>query len=252
MGVIDRTTVTPEPRPDEDIRRNILMALLQDPATDSYQVAISVKDAVATLTGSVGSRAEKQLAARVAEGVNGIKDIRNDITINYSTKRTDKKIAADVNARLQWDVWLNSYTVSATVADEKVTLTGTVGSAISKSRAFNDAWLNGVMDVNDSGVQIQAWGLNNARPKFKSAKVSAGEIKGAVRAALRLDPRVSAFAPDPTVKDGVVILGGVVGNLKAKTAAEQDAKNISGVWETDNLLKVRPNARRSDADMGGN
>jgi len=39
-----------------------------------------------------------------------------------------------------------------------------------------------------------------------------------------------------------------VGNLKAKTSAEQDAKNILGVWRVDNLLKVRPKGRRTDAE----
>ena len=70
-GVIDRTTVTPVSRSDEDIRKDILLSLLQDPATESYQVAVSVKDAVATLTGSVGSYAEKRLATRSSQGYQG-------------------------------------------------------------------------------------------------------------------------------------------------------------------------------------
>ena len=78
---------------------------------------------------------------------------------------------------------------------------------------------------------------------------SDSEIKQAVQAAFRLDPRVSAFSPDVTVEDGVVILGGTVGNLKAKTSAEQDAKNIVGVWRVDNFLKVRPKRRPTDAEM---
>jgi len=79
--VIDQTTVTPVSRPDEDIRKDILTALLQDPATESYQVAVSVQDAVATLTGTVGSYAEKQLAAMIAKGVKGIKAVNIDVTI---------------------------------------------------------------------------------------------------------------------------------------------------------------------------
>ena len=66
---------------------------------------------------------------------------------------------------------------------------------------------------------------------------------------MHVDPRVKAFSPDVTVEDGVVILGGSVGNLKAKTAAAQDAKDIVGVWRVDNLLKVRPKERPTDAEM---
>jgi osmotically-inducible protein OsmY len=141
-GVIDRITVTPVSRPDADIRKDILTALTQDPATESYQVAVSVQDAVATLTGSVGSYAEKQLAARIAKGVKGIKEVRNDVTINYLAKRTDPEIAADVKSRLQWDIWINGGLINPVVKDGKVTLTGTIGSVISKSRAFDDAWVN--------------------------------------------------------------------------------------------------------------
>ena len=240
-GVIDRITVTPVSRPDEDIRKDILTALKQDPATESYQVAVSVQDAVATLSGSVGSYAEKQLAARIAKGVKGVKEVRNDVTINYLAKRTDPEIAADVKSRLQWDIWINGGLVNPVVKDGKVTLTGTIGSVISKWRAFDDAWVNGVTSVDDSGLKIEPTAGNGAQRKFEDAISSDSEIKQAVQAALRLDPRVSAFSPDVTVEDGGVILGGNVGNLKAKTSAAQDAKNIMGVWRVDNLLKVRLN-----------
>ena len=176
-------------------------------------------------------------------GVKGVKEVRNDVTINYLAKRTDAEIAADVKARLQWDIWINGGLINPVVKDGKVTLTGTIGSAISKSRAFDDAWVNGVTSVDDSGLKIEPQARNGAHRKFKDAIRSDSEIKQAVQAALRLDPRVSAFSPDVTVEDGVVILGGNVGNLKAKTSAEQDAKNIVGVWRVDNFLKVRPKGR---------
>jgi osmotically-inducible protein OsmY len=247
-GVVDRIAVTPVSRPDADIRKDILAVLLEDPATESYQVAVSVQDAVATLTGSVGSYAEKQLAARIAKGIKGVKEVRNDVTINYLSKRTDPEIASDIKARLQWDIWINGGLVNPVVKDGNVTLTGTIGSAISKWRAFEDAWVNGVTSVDDNGLKIEPLARKGAQREFKDVISSDSEIKQAVQAALRLDPRVSAFSPDVTVEGGVVILGGNVGNLKAKTSAEQDAKNILGVWRVDNLLKVRPKGRRTDAE----
>ncbi len=247
--VIDQITVTSVSRPDDDIRKDILAALQQDPATESYQTTVSVQGAVATLTGSVGSYAEKQLAARIAKGVKGVKEVRNDVTINYQAKRTDPEIVADVKARLQWDVWINGDLINPVVKDGKVTLTGTIASAISKSRAFDDAWVSGVTSVDDSGLKIEPQARNDARRKLKYASTSDSEIKKAVQAALHLDPRVSAFSPDVTVDGGVVRLGGTVGNLKAKTSAEQDAKNIVSVCRVDNFLKVRPKEQPTDAEM---
>ena len=245
--VIDQITVTPVSRSDEDIRKDIQTALQQDPATESYQTTVSVQGAVATLTGSVGTYAEKQLATRIANGVKGVKEVRNDVTINYMAKRTDSEIAADVKARLQWDIWINGGLISPVVKGGKVTLTGTIGSVISKSRAFDDAWVNGVTSVDDSGLKIESLAHNDAQQKSKTAISSDSEIKQAVQAALRFDARVSAFSPDVTVEDGVVILGGSVGNLKAKTAAAQDAKNVVGVSLVENHLKVRPTGGSADA-----
>jgi osmotically-inducible protein OsmY len=248
-GVIDRITVTPLSRPDADIRKDIQNALRQDPATESYKVAVSVQGGVATLTGSIGSYEEEQLTARMAEGVKGVKEVRNDVTISYLAKRTDSEIAADVKARLQWDIWMNGGMINPAVADGKVTLTGTIGSAISKSRAFDDAWVNGVTSVDDSGLKIEPQAHNVAHQDFTDAAKSDGEIKLAIQAALHLDPRVSAFSPDVTVEGGMVILGGNVGNLKAKTSAAQDAINIVGVEGVDNYLKVRSDGRATDAQM---
>jgi osmotically-inducible protein OsmY len=247
-GVIDQLTVYALARPDDEIRADIQAALHQDPATEAFQTTAAVHDAVATLTGSVGSYAEQQLATQIASGVKGVKAVHNQISIDYLGQRTDEVIAADVKARLQWDVWVNGGLIKPVVKDGKVTLTGTIGSAISKSRVFDDAWVNGVTSVDDSGLKIEPWTHNGANQKFKNTSNSDGEIQKAVQSALRADPRVSAFSPDVTVADGVVTLRGTVGNLKAETSAQQDAKNIVGVQQVENHLKVRNKAAIVAAD----
>jgi len=172
-GVIDRTSVTPVSRPDADIRQDILTALRQDPATESNQVTVVVQDSVATLSGSVGSRAEQQLAVRIAKGVKGIKEVRDEFTIDYLAKRTDTEIDGDVKARLQWDIWLNGDRLQTRVKDGRVTLSGTVGSAISKSRAFEDAWVNGVSSVDDSGLQVDP---NSVKTPIGSSITRSGQM----------------------------------------------------------------------------
>jgi len=69
---------------------------------------------------------------------------------------------------------------------------------------------------------------NDARRRLKYATRSDSDIKQAVQAAFRLDPRVAAFSLDVNVGGGVVVLSGNVGNLKAKTSAEQDVEKYSG------------------------
>lgn len=248
-GVLDEITVAPDPRPDEDIRKDVLAALLQDPATDSYQVAVSVKGAVATLTGSVGSWAEQQLAGRIARGVKGLKGVVNGLKINDAAKRTDAEILGDVTRRLQWDLWLNGDVVHPAVTQGNVVLTGSVGSAVAKSRAFDDAWVNGVGSVDASKLAVDPGRNDEARQQFRFVIKPDHDIKQAVELAFRLDPRVVATPPDVTVEGGVAILSGVVGNVKAKTAAQRDAANIAGVWRVDNLVRVRPSRPGSDPNM---
>jgi len=134
-----------------------------------------------------------------------------------------------VKARLQWEFWINGGQINPAVADGKVTLTGTIGSAISKSRAFDDAWVNGVTSVDDSSLKIDPQAHGVAHQEVTDATRSDSEIKLAVQASLHLDPRVSAFSPDVTVEGGEVILGGDVGKLKGENFREQDAITSSAL-----------------------
>jgi len=242
LGVIDRIIVKPESRPDEDIRKDILTALLNDPATESYKVSVSVNDAVVTLAGTVGSMAENQLAQRVVEGVKGVKDVHNVLVVNYAGKRTDGEIAADIQAVLHWDIWVTGYPIQVGVKDGHVTLTGTVGSVVEASRVTSDAWVNGVLTVDDSGLKVEPTARERMRRKNENAVQPDDEIKTALQMSLRADPRVSHFADmiNVTVEDGVAILEGAVGDAKAKSAAGGDARDIVGVSWVDNELSVRP------------
>jgi len=248
LGVIDRIAVKPESRPDEDIRKDILMALLNDPATESYKVSVSVNDAVVTLTGKVGSMAERQLAQQVAEGVRGVKDIHNQLVINYAGTRTDQEITADIHAVLRWDIWVTGYPIQVGVKHGHVTLTGTVGSVVEKSRVSTDAWVNGVRTVDDSGLKVEATARARMRRRNENAGQTDTEIKKALQASLRTDPRVSHYTDmiDLTVEDGVAVLEGAVGDSKSKSAAGEDARDIVGVSWVDNELSVRPTANLPD------
>ena len=200
------------------------------------------------MTGHVASNEGKTLAGRIAEGVKGLKDLHNNIVVQYFTPRTDEQIDAGIKARLAWDIWLNGDELTSAVKDGHVTLRGRVGSAIGRSRAFDDAWVSGVATVDDTGVKVEPRRGNDVRHQLKEVVRSDADITRALQAAFRLDPRVAAFAPDVTVEGGGVILGGSVDNLKAKAAAEQDAHDTMGVWRVDNFLKVRPKGSFVDAD----
>ena len=252
QAVIDRLRVTPLSRPDADIRKDVLMALLQDAATEPDSIQVSVTNAVVTLSGSVGSWAESHIAERLAKRVKGSKLVLNDLAMNYQTERADEEITADIRSILPWDIWLNGELINVSVNHGHVALSGAVGSLFAKRRAVEDAWVDGVKSVSDSEVRVDPSLRDKARRKFRFVTKTDSEIQKAVQAALRHDPRVAPFAFNVRVEDNAVVLSGSVSNLKAKLAAERDARNTIGVWWVTNLLKVRPVKPPSDADIEKN
>jgi len=238
VGVIDAVVVTPVVRTDEAIRHDVLTALQQDPASDTFQVAAAVQGATVTLSGQVGSSGEQRLCGRIAKEIKGVKAVVNQIAIKYDATRSDTEIASDINARLQWDVWIDGARITATVKQGAVTLSGTVGSLISKLRASDDAWTSGVAAVDTAKLTVDPRSERPDHAAIDEEVPPDTEIKQAIVASLHQDPRVAAFALEINVESGVVVLGGNVGSLKAKSSAEQDARDIVGVWEVDNLLKV--------------
>ena len=99
------------------------------------------------------------------------------------------QIAADVKSRLQWDIWVNGDMTNVEVSGGRVTLTGVVGSAIAKSRASDDSWVNGVAFGRRQRAESRATGRTMTRAaRLKYATRSDSDIKQAVQAALRTRP----------------------------------------------------------------
>ncbi len=241
-AVIDRIDVTP---PDDlsaaEIERSVERALLTDPATDSYEVDVSVATGgVVTLSGTVQSWAERSLAEHVAAGVTGVTKVVNTITVDYRTNRTDAEIVNDVQQRLRWHVLIDDGLIDVTCKDGKLELSGTVGSAAERSRARTCSWVAGVRDVDAEGLEVARWARDEMLRGSKYAVRSDEQIREAVQAALRHDPRVSRFDVIVAVDRGEVTLRGEVDNLKARRAAAQDARNTVGVTMVQNRLKVEP------------
>jgi osmotically-inducible protein OsmY len=246
-AIINRIDVKPVERTDSKLEKAVENALLRDPATDSYEVNPVVDNGVVTLTGNVDSWQEKQLCESVVKGVKGVRDVRDNLNVRYVAHRPDSEIKSEIEARLANDVMVDDYLIRVDVKNERVTLTGAAGSLFEKNRAFSDAWVADVKGVDDSGLTVRWWARDEMRRKSNYVARSDDEIKQAVIDALQYDPRIFSFNPDVNVDHGTVTLRGVVGNLKAKNAAGQDARDVIGVWRVKDYLKVRPDVVPADS-----
>ncbi len=239
-GVINQIKVADTGRSDGQIREDVAAALLMDPATESWEIKTQVKDGVVKLTGQVESWQEKELAAKVAKSVRGVRDLNNRIDIRYRADRSDTEIRTEIAESLRWNALIDDNLVNVQVNNGKVHLTGTVGSVAEKRQARLDAWVTGVQSVDASELDVESWARDERFRKDKYVVKTDEEIRDAVKDALLYDPRVVSFNVNVSVDNAVVRLSGDVDNLKAKQSAARTARNVVGVWRVKNRIDVRP------------
>ncbi len=250
-SVINGIEVKTGQRRDEYIGRDVKNALIYDPATDSYEVSLTVDDGVVNLVGWVESWHEKYLCEQVAKSVKGVTDVRNQIRVRPESDRPDIEIEKEIERYLALDMWVDEQFIDVSVSDGKVTLKGTAGSVAEKARAHTGARVAGVKSVDISALKVDWTAYNQMDRGSKYVPTSDEEIEQAVEDAFVYDPRVAIFDVEVAVEDGVVTLTGVVDNLRAKKAAAKDAWNTAGVLRVKNYINVRPEEMLEDVKILG-
>jgi osmotically-inducible protein OsmY len=249
LAVINNIDVEPIVRLDSQIRGNIVSALAVDPVTEAFEIDVSVDDGVVTLTGEVDSYTEKTVAEEVAESVKGVVDVKNLLTYDLVPNRSDADIKADIEYRLKTDASVDAGLITVDVDDGKVTLDGSVGSALEKSEAETEAWVVDGVKTVDNEIAVKWW-LDGGTADWDGGWTDE-DMELAVDSGLLTNPRVKSFNVDVSVDDGVATLTGTVDNLLAKRAAEEEAQDTLGVWRVKNYLRVRPALTRTDAEIAG-
>jgi len=241
LGVIDQLTVTPSIRWDTDISNVVRRRILNSAVIKSQGLIVTCKDGVVTLSGTVGSYSEEQQAGLLASEVGGVKEVKNNIFTKWSSTRSDLEIKNDAVAAIGRDAYLTGLPITVTVQDGIISLSGSVGNASERDRAYDDVrWILNVMDVKN-GVTVQ-W-YDNHGVKSANTTPSDDALQQAVRKSLDQDSRIVANEITIRAFLGEVTLDGSVYAHYEKRIAEQDAKNVVGVaWVTDNL-SVRADQR---------
>lgn len=251
-GVVNQIDVTAPAMQDHEIETLVKEALVEDPATEAYEIEANVINGRVNLTGKVNSYQEKQLAAHVAKGVIGVKAINNHIKVDYTIERPDNEIEKEIQMALHNDIRVDDAMINVNVTDGKVNLSGIVGSLAEKYQAETNAWVAGVEDVNSAQLEPKQWARDESLRKDKYIERSDAEIKDAVKHVFLYDPRLTGFDFEVNVDNGEVTLIGTVDNLKAKKTATSDAKNVIGVFAVKNYLKVRPETIPENPDLEEN
>lgn len=234
---------------DSSIADDIIWKLVNNPATDSYEVEVKVIDGVAVLNGRVDSLAELRLAEKLAKQVSGVKRVDNLILAAIPSTRNDVEIAADIKETLYWDRKVDSHLIEVVVKDGEVMLLGTVGSGIEKQQAIQDSWVGGVRHVDGSALKVNPYLSRDELRNDKYASKSDEAIKKAVSQALQQDARINANNINVEVESGVVTLRGSADSLQEQQVAVQDSQNTVGVLQVKNFLTLSETAKVSDKTL---
>ena len=226
-------TLTPG---DVRLRRDVERALEREPAVDASAVGIAAYGGAITLTGFVGTCAEKLAAERAATHVRGVRAVANDITVRLLVARTDADIAADAVAALTTRS-LFAAGIQAAVHHGHVTLTGAV------------KWLYQLRRVENAIRHVAG-----ARGVFNHVVVipesGAHDVRRRIARALPRNADIDAQHIVVPVDGETVTLKDTVGSWSLRDTMERTAGSAPGIARIDNQIGVVPAEPHAAHDGG--
>jgi len=224
-------------RSDSEIRAEIEGALRWNALVDDAMIDVAVNNGEATLSGTVGSAAEKRLARDDAFVV-GVRTVNaEDLTVARWARdedlrkakyidRSDDEIANAVNDALLYDPRVSSFKIDVSADNGVVALSGAVDNLAAKRAAAQDA-------RNTVGV----WRVKN-NVIVRDEQYTDAEIERHIEDALLRNATVNRFDVTVNVIDGEAILTGSVDSYFEKMEADSVASTVQGVREVSNRLNV--------------
>jgi osmotically-inducible protein OsmY len=213
---------------DQSLKQSVLDELAWEPSVNEAHIGVTARGGTITLSGHVGSFAEKCAVERAAGRVSGVKAIAEEIEIRYiyGVGHGDEDVAKQALNILAWDLAVPKDAVRVTVAKGWITLSGNVDWYYQKSAAEQDIRkLHGVMGVTN---QIMI------KPGTQPV-----EIEQKIKAALERNADFEAKNIDVSSQGGKVTLTGKVDSYYERMLAEDTAWSAPGVTQVDDLLTIR-------------
>jgi osmotically-inducible protein OsmY len=212
---------------DKKLKQDVLSELTWEPSVTQAHIGVTTHDGVVTLTGRVGSFAEKHSAGEAAGRVRGVKAIAQEIEVRlpFDVKRGDEEIAAAAIHRLSWDVAVPRDAVKVKVEKGWITLTGQVDWYYQKEAAARD--IRGLFGVTGVSDQIAI------KHRINASNVS-DDIMHALNRSWFFDPdKISV-----TAQDGKIRLSGTVNSWHDRQVAADTAWAAPGATAVENNIAV--------------
>jgi osmotically-inducible protein OsmY len=189
-----------------------------EPSIDAANIGVAVDSGVVTLTGHVGSYAEKTAAERAAQRVRGVRAIAQEIQVRYPSdkKTSDDEIAKRAANILAWDTRVPGEVIQIKVQNGWVTLTGTVEWQYQRVAAESDIRkLSGVIGVSNE-IELKP-------------QVKAPDVRNKILSALKRNAEIEADSIRVSVNGDEVTLEGRVHDWYERIVIERAAWSAPGV-----------------------
>ncbi len=211
----------------ESIKKEIVDQLSWDDTVSANDIHVDIIDDTVKLTGKVKSYAAKVAAERDAYYVSGVTNVENNLIIASDVQEfADEEIAENISNLLLWNGNITSNDIYVHVNRGVVVLEGSVDSYWEKRLTEElTRSATGVVDV-----------LNNMDVKLRQLYVDE-DIRDDIKRALRRHPVIDENQIGVEVKNGEVIISGVVGNYQIKHQIHKTAQFTAGVKDVvDNIV----------------
>jgi osmotically-inducible protein OsmY len=212
---------------DVSLRQDVLDELEFDPTVDAARIGVAVDKGVVTLTGHVGSYAEKVAAERIVQRVKGVRGIAQEIEVRYPSEKRDNddQVAERAAKILDWDATIPPGKVKVKVEKGWVTLNGEVEWQYQRVAAeLAVRKLSGVLGVTN---------IIAVRPRLDAANV-----KHRIEDALKRNAELEAEGIRVAVTGSKVTLEGKVRAWHERGVAERAAWAAPGVIAVEDRLIV--------------
>jgi osmotically-inducible protein OsmY len=212
---------------DHQLQQAVLAELAWEPSVIAAHIGVTAKTGVVTLTGHVGTFAQKHAAQVAASRVKGVKAVAEEIEVrlSFDMKRGDDDIAGAAIERLAWDVSVPKDAVKVISDHGWITLTGEVGWHYQSEAAEDDVHhLMGVIGVSNQSTikpRVDASGLGD-------------DIQHALNRSVFFDPETVSV----TATGGRVRLQGTVHSWHDRSVAANTAWAAPGAIAVVNDIVV--------------
>lgn len=216
-----------------------------------FSINVDVKGDTAILSGEVETEVEKDLAEQIAQDIEGIENVDNQLKVgtegDYSKagersladRMSDTTTTATIKSKLLWNNSTEGLDIHVDTENGVVTLTGETDSSASKELAERLAEdTDGVREVKNE-LTVIGEDPSEAESTVAETADDAGNvlsdawITSKVKSSFLFSRSLSGLDISVDTDNGRVTLEGAVDTNAEKDLAEQTAKNIRGVREVD-------------------